>query len=1158
MPNGLAGPFRLTLYSLLAFATAQQQLPRQDGIRSSPPENAALRQLTQTSKDNTNNNNNAPDLQHTPTYGKGKSTDHAKHHHISSSSKDERAVATVAPTGHRDPAVRAPSARSAAGTASAGLQTVRARRLQDWEVEDFVLLATVDGSIHARGRNSGKELWKFHSDRPMVEISYTQNRFKEYDGAGNEEDIMWIVEPNNGGTIYIFVPGEGGGIQKWDMTVKKLADDFSPYEDPNMPFVYTAEKRNTLYTLNATDGAALKYFSSGGGGIMGQKSCRKVNNLMLDDDDDECEPTATVNLGRTEYTVNIQSRISQENVCTIKYFEWTPNKRDDDLVGQYMNNMDNKYIYTRHDGSIIALELDQEGDSAPNPLYQKQFTSSPVVRVFDVVKPQGADTRETPLVILPQPVAPLVNGGLHDNVFINCTEAGSFYALSEMSYPSVTDGATKAKCYKKSGLLDDLAFSEEERKRRQSLTPGSLVGVHALNEILQRDPNLLTISGPSEKALPIPMDLEREPYRIPKETMDRITIDGPPRSTIEALFQLASTQNLFNTLFVLALCWIFWLMRKSSAPEKQVLPIEPVSQAPPLIDEGVPPLDPVAGERKVRFAPEVIDEGAETGTESLAPTQKVDEVVQGPVTEDGTLPLPPKRKKAHRGSRGGQKNRPSNLKNKKKKDDDDEVEKIVEGVIKPKQPMQPDAGPSENSVTDVDDSMTIKSIKVDTDRVLGYGSGGTTVYEGTFEGREVAVKRMLLQYYDLASQEIKLLSQSDDHANVVRYYRHEKDKDFLYIAVERCQTSLWDLFREGQPLDSLVDTQMQLFNDINANMTSTLYQIAAGLRHLHSLRIIHRDIKPQNILVAFPKKNQTTGPRLVISDFGLCRMLQDNASTLVGTVGNAGTIGWKAPEVIGQPRNGPGTQSSTQNDSNSNSSANGELGTTPGVKRAVDIFSLGCVFFYVLTNGAHPFDSEDSDIGHVEREINIKKWDRPRLNKLSQWGDSTEEPRQLIEWMLAKQPENRPTAAQVMNHPFFWSDAKRLNFLCDVSDHWERECRDPPSYDLQILERIGYERNVHKGDFLTELDRCFVDTLGKQRKYTGDRMLDLLRALRNKKNHYADMDEFVKRKVGDLPSGYLNYWMRKFPNLLMACYDAVRECGLEGDARFRSYLEEAV
>lgn len=359
------------------------------------------------------------------------------------------------------------------------------------------------------------------------------------------------------------------------------------------------------------------------------------------------------------------------------------------------------------------------------------------------------------------------------------------------------------------------------------------------------------------------------------------------------------------------------------------------------------------------------------------------------------------------------------------------------------------------------------------------------------------------------------------------------------------------------PLNGTASCQTQLVNEINANMTSSLYQIASGVRHLHSLRLIHRDIKPQNILIAYPKKNQTNGPRLVIADFGLCRELQDNASTLAATAGNAGTVGWKAPEIIGQPRPGFGTQSSTQNESNSGS-ATGDESAQRGVKRAVDIFSLGCVFFYVLTNGAHPFDSENGDVGHVEREINIKKWDGPRLDQLSQWGDATEEPRQLIEWMLSKQPENRPTAAQVMNHPFFWSDAKRLNFLCDVSDHFEREIREPPSHDLSILEDIASTRNVHRGDFLAQLDKCFIDSLGKQRKYTGDRMLDLLRALRNKKNHYADMDEFTQRRVGDLPSGYLSYWMRRFPGLLMACYDTVRGCGLEGDARFRSYLEEAV
>jgi serine/threonine-protein kinase/endoribonuclease IRE1 len=83
-----------------------------------------------------------------------------------------------------------------------------------------------------------------------------------------------------------------------------------------------------------------------------------------------------------------------------------------------------------------------------------------------------------------------------------------------------------------------------------------------------------------------------------------------------------------------------------------------------------------------------------------------------------------------------------------------------------------------------------------------------------------------------------------------------------------------------------------------------------------------------------------------------------------------------------------------------------------------------------------------------------------------------------------------------MVHPFFWSPEKRLNFLVDVSDQFEFEPRDPPSENLQVLESGAHA--TLGVDFLKRLDKSFVDTLGKQRKYTGTRMLDLLRALRNK------------------------------------------------------------
>jgi len=56
--------------------------------------------------------------------------------------------------------------------------------------------------------------------------------------------------------------------------------------------------------------------------------------------------------------------------------------------------------------------------------------------------------------------------------------------------------------------------------------------------------------------------------------------------------------------------------------------------------------------------------------------------------------------------------------------------------------------------------------------VAGTGSRGTIVYAGRFEGRPVAVKRLVKHFYgnDEADKEIALLIDSDQHPNVLRYY----------------------------------------------------------------------------------------------------------------------------------------------------------------------------------------------------------------------------------------------------------------------------------------------------------------------------------------------------------------------------------------------------
>lgn len=334
-------------------------------------------------------------------------------------------------------------------------------------------------------------------------------------------------------------------------------------------------------------------------------------------------------------------------------------------------------------------------------------------------------------------------------------------------------------------------------------------------------------------------------------------------------------------------------------------------------------------------------------------------------------------------------------------------------------------------------------------------------------------------------------------------------------------------------------------------MPSVLYQIANGLSHLHSLRIVHRDLKPQNILVNMGKDGR---PRILVSDFGLCKKLEGGQSSFGATTAHAaGTSGWRAPELLIDD-DAPGTNQHmalTDPSSSLHSGSVGPEGMADGphhrrVTRAIDIFSLGLVFFYVLTRGHHPFDCGD----RFMREVNIRKGTYS-LALLDSLGDTAFEARDLIASMLSANPKLRPSARDVMAHPFFWSYKKRLDFLCDVSDYFEKEPRDPPSPALAELE--SHAAHVVKGDFLRQLPREFVDSLGKQRKYTGTRMLDLLRALRNKRNHYEDMPEPLKKVVGPLPEGYYGFWATRFPNLLIVCWNVVYDLHWEGTDRFRGY-----
>lgn len=103
---------------------------------------------------------------------------------------------------------------------------------------------------------------------------------------------------------------------------------------------------------------------------------------------------------------------------------------------------------------------------------------------------------------------------------------------------------------------------------------------------------------------------------------------------------------------------------------------------------------------------------------------------------------------------------------------------------------------------------------------------------------------------------------------------------------------------------------------------------------------------------------------------------------------------------------------------------------------------------------------------------------------------------ELIADMIHIDPQRRPPASSIGDHPVFWKTSKALAFLQDVSDRVEKL-----QFTMEPL--VSLERNSREvvlGDWNEHLDPLLRDDLRKFRGYTGTSVRDLLRALRNKVN----------------------------------------------------------
>ncbi|XP_051182132.1 mitogen-activated protein kinase kinase kinase 1 [Lolium perenne] len=248
--------------------------------------------------------------------------------------------------------------------------------------------------------------------------------------------------------------------------------------------------------------------------------------------------------------------------------------------------------------------------------------------------------------------------------------------------------------------------------------------------------------------------------------------------------------------------------------------------------------------------------------------------------------------------------------------------------------------------------------------LLGSGSFGT-VYEGiSDEGVFFAVKEVPLhdqgsnaqQCIFQLEQEIALLSQFE-HENIVHYYGTDKEDSKLYIFLELVtQGSLVSLYRKYR----LRDTHVSAYTR----------QILNGLTYLHERDIVHRDIKCANILVH-------ANGSVKLADFGLAKQ----ASKLNVLKSCKGTVYWMAPEVVNPKKTyGP----------------------------AADIWSLGCTVLEMLTREL-PYP----DLEWTQALYRIGKGEPPAIpSTLSR------EARDFISKCVKPNPEDRPSASKLLDHPF--------------------------------------------------------------------------------------------------------------------------------------------
>ena len=250
----------------------------------------------------------------------------------------------------------------------------------------------------------------------------------------------------------------------------------------------------------------------------------------------------------------------------------------------------------------------------------------------------------------------------------------------------------------------------------------------------------------------------------------------------------------------------------------------------------------------------------------------------------------------------------------------------------------------------------------------GYGAAADDTSDAV---HAVAIKSVRKSMSDtiLLQREIEVLEQlaNPPHPNVMRLVACHEDSKYVHIVSE--------LYEGGELFDHIIARDHFSERDAAIYVRQILEAVAA----CHRRHIAHRDIKPENLMFRAPPSANAADDELCLVDFGFAMEYDPGANTMTDQVGSPSYV---APEVLANH-----------------------------FTEKCDIWSIGVVM-YILLCGESPFTGKEED----ETMANVRRGVFSMHQK--EWDAVSEEGKELINLLLTKDPDERPSVEEALAHPW--------------------------------------------------------------------------------------------------------------------------------------------